>query len=89
MDLEAEDNLIDAASKLMPPPRELLPDKNRTLLSGLDAVFLLDIQDSQQLLERAIEKEKAKKPSTKKGQTKEATLPQEVSYHLTFSEHDT
>lgn len=78
LDLEAEKALIDGASRIAPPPSDLLPDIHRPLTSGLDAVFLLNAVNADQLVERAISRERKQKPPLKKGQGKENVLSEEV-----------
>ena len=78
LNLESEKALIDGASRLAPPPADLLPDLHRTLTSRLDAVFLLNATNIDQLVERATSRERKQKPPLKKGQGKENALSEEV-----------
>ena len=84
LNLEAEKALIDGASRLAPPPSDLLPDLQRTLTSGLDAVFLLNATNTDQLVERAASTERKQRPSLKKGQGKDNVLSEEVILLVTL-----
>lgn len=59
LDLEAERHLLDGRSRLAPAPLHLLPDVNRPLESSLDVVFLLNVSNENQLLERAMDRTKS------------------------------
>lgn len=81
LDLEAERRLLDGRSRLAPPPLHLLPDINRPLESSLDVVFLLNVLNENQLLERAMERarscavtQKGKNNKTKNSKT-DSTQP--------------
>lgn len=54
VDLEMEEAIASTVSRIAPPPEDYLPDPNRQLTSGLDAVFLLDLSDEQKSIERAL-----------------------------------
>lgn len=54
LDLAAEQAMVDAASRVAPPPPDTLPQLARTLLSTLDAVLVLSLTDSEAALKRAL-----------------------------------
>lgn len=54
VDLEMERAIGSTVSRLAPPPADYLPDPDRQLTSGLDAVFLLELSDEQTSLERSL-----------------------------------
>ncbi|MEW5317265.1 MAG: hypothetical protein WDW38_008576 [Sanguina aurantia] len=54
LDLEGEQSLIEAASRLAPPPPSALPQLRRPLTSGLDAVIVLGLADDMLTLKRAV-----------------------------------
>lgn len=54
VDLESEKKIITRSSSLAPPPSGYLPDPDRRLVSGLDAVITLELSDEKTSLERAL-----------------------------------
>lgn len=56
VDLESEKKAVSRSSRLAPPPAGYLPDPDRPLLSGLDAVINLELSDQKTSLERALER---------------------------------
>ncbi|KAF5829801.1 hypothetical protein DUNSADRAFT_15464, partial [Dunaliella salina] len=54
LDLQAEQAVVEQASRVAPPPPEALPQVNRTLVSGLDAVIVLEVADFTIALKRAL-----------------------------------
>lgn len=54
LDLAAEQELLCGASVISPAPAAKLPQLQRPLLSGLDAVLLLDCADEAQALQRVL-----------------------------------
>jgi hypothetical protein len=54
LDLSAEQELLQGASLIVPPPASKLPQLQRPLLSGLDAVILLDCADETLALQRVL-----------------------------------
>lgn len=54
LDLEAEQCLLDGASLLAPPPPDALPQLDRPLASGLDAVIVLECEDEGMAVGRAL-----------------------------------
>ena len=82
LDLEAEKLLIDQASRLAPPPSDLLPDLNRALDAGFDVVLCLNASDTEMLIERAVNKQKSQKQPMKKGSSKDNSLDSQVTLLL-------
>jgi hypothetical protein len=56
LDLAAEQELLEGASLIAPPPAAKLPQLQRPLLSGLDAVILLDCAQEMLALQRVLGK---------------------------------
>lgn len=56
LDLSAEQELVDKASVVAPPPLDVLPQLQRPLLSGLDAVLVLGCEDEGMAVKRALGK---------------------------------
>jgi hypothetical protein len=56
LDLAAEQELLEGASLITPPPAAKLPQLQRPLLSGLDAVILLDCAQETLALQRVLGK---------------------------------
>ncbi|KAA6421790.1 MAG: central pair complex 1, partial [Trebouxia sp. A1-2] len=54
LDLTAERTTIASASRLAPPRPATLPDLNRPLTSGLDAVLVLELDDEALAVKRAL-----------------------------------
>jgi adenylate kinase family enzyme len=54
LDLAAEQALVDGASLVAPPPLDVLPQLQRPLLSGLDAVLVLGCADEAVAAKRAL-----------------------------------
>ncbi len=54
LDLDAEKAIVDAASRVAPPPEAALPQLQRVLTSGLDAVLVLGLSDTEAALKRAL-----------------------------------
>jgi hypothetical protein len=54
LDLAAEQALVDGASLVAPPPLDVLPQLQRPLLSGLDAVLVLGCGDEAVAAKRAL-----------------------------------
>lgn len=54
LDLSAEQELLQGASLIVPPPASKLPQLQRPLLSGLDAVILLDCDQETLALQRVL-----------------------------------
>jgi hypothetical protein len=54
LDLAAEQQLVQDASVIVPPPAAKLPQLQRPLLSGLDAVIMLECADEAQALQRVL-----------------------------------
>lgn len=54
LDLSAEQELLQGASLIVPPPASRLPQLQRPLLSGLDAVILLDCDEETLTLQRVL-----------------------------------
>lgn len=54
LDLAAEQQLVQGASLIAPPPACKLPQLHRPLLSGLDAVIMLDCADETLALQRVL-----------------------------------
>lgn len=54
LDLAAEQELLQGASLITPPPTSKLPQLTRPLLSGLDAVIMLDCADEALALQRVL-----------------------------------
>jgi hypothetical protein len=54
LDLEAEAQVVREASRIAPPPPESLPQLQRPLTSGLDAVLVLGLSDPALALKRAL-----------------------------------
>ena len=73
LDFAAEAEMAAAASKLVPPGSEFLPDPHRKCTSGLDAVFLLSSIDVDILLKRAIERERSTRQDTRNAQNDDTT----------------
>lgn len=54
LDTTAERALVEGASLVAPPPRDALPQLERPLLSGLDAVLVLACEDEELAIKRAL-----------------------------------
>ncbi|GMH35763.1 hypothetical protein BSKO_03631 [Bryopsis sp. KO-2023] len=54
VDVDAEKEMIADVSRLAPPPPQYLPDPDRELISGLDAVIVLKVEDEDILPKRAL-----------------------------------
>lgn len=54
LDLDTESSLITNASRIAPPPDDLLPQLDRPLVSGLDAVVVLECGDEAVAVKRAL-----------------------------------
>lgn len=54
LDLAAEQALVDGASLVAPPPLDALPQLQRPLVSGLDAVLVLSCKDEALAAKRAL-----------------------------------
>ncbi|GFR40940.1 hypothetical protein Agub_g1600 [Astrephomene gubernaculifera] len=54
LDLDAEQQLIDSASTIAPPPPNALPQVGRPLVSGMDAVVVCSLTDPEVALKRAL-----------------------------------
>lgn len=54
LDLAAEQQLLQGASLICPPPLSKLPQLSRPLLSGLDAVLLLECSDEALAVQRVL-----------------------------------
>mmetsp|Transcript_35241 Transcript_35241/g.78424 ORF Transcript_35241/g.78424 Transcript_35241/m.78424 type:complete len:1824 (+) Transcript_35241:146-5617(+) len=54
LNLDEEKEVVAAASRLAPPPLEAVPQTERLLRSGLDAVIVLGLSDEDAALKRAL-----------------------------------
>ncbi len=54
LDLDSEADLLQNASQVAPPPEGVLPQLQRPLVSGLDAVLVLSLADEATAVKRAL-----------------------------------
>jgi hypothetical protein len=79
LDTTAERALVEGASLVAPPPRDALPQLERPLVSGLDAVLVLSCEDEELAIKRAL--------GRRVDPTTGGAAAQRVACHIYISRH--